>query len=57
MGQVLSRSYDYFFAEFLKEQSLVRLGLFDLNTCVGLRYGIYYDKFRNFSWKLVLDNK
>ena len=38
-GQTLSRSYGRFFAEFLEEDSLVRLGLLDLNTCVGLRYG------------------
>ena len=39
IGQALSRSYGRFFAEFLKEQSLVRLGLLDPTTCVGLRYG------------------
>ena len=38
-GQALSRSYGRFFAEFLKDPSLVRLGLLDLTTCVGLRYG------------------
>src|SRR5215210_188926 len=27
------------FAEFLNQGSLVRLGLLDLSTCVGLRYG------------------
>ena len=27
------------FAEFLDEESLVHLGLLDLSTCVGLRYG------------------
>ena len=37
--QALSRSYGRFFAEFLKDPSLVRLGLLDLTTCVGLRYG------------------
>lgn len=35
-GQALSRSYGCFFAEFLGEHSLVRLGLLDLTTCVGL---------------------
>jgi len=40
-GQALSRSYGRFFAEFLEKQSLVRLGLLDLNTGVGLRYGSY----------------
>ena len=38
-GQALSRSYGRFFAEFLKDLSLVRLGLLDPTTCVGLRYG------------------
>lgn len=38
-GQALSRSYGRFFAEFLKDPSLVRLGLLDPTTCVGLRYG------------------
>ena len=28
-----------FVAEFLNEGSLVSLGLLDLSTCVGLRYG------------------
>ena len=38
-GQTLSRSYGRFFAEFLNEDSLAHLGLLDLSTCVGLRYG------------------
>ena len=37
--QTLFRSYGRFFAEFLEEESLVRLGLLDLTTCVGFRYG------------------
>ena len=37
--QALFRGYGCFFAEFLGEYSLVRLGLLDLTTCVGLRYG------------------
>jgi hypothetical protein len=37
--QALSLSYGRFFAEFLEEHSPVRLGLLDLPTCVGLRYG------------------
>ena len=53
-GQALSRSYGCFFAEFLGDHSLVRLGLIDLITCVGLRYGFYTDKFREFSWKRAL---
>jgi len=32
-------TYGRFFAEFLKDESLVPLGLLDLSTCVGLRYG------------------
>ena len=38
-GQTLSRSYGRCIAEFLSEDSLVHLGLLDLSTCVGLRYG------------------
>jgi hypothetical protein len=37
--QTLSRSYGRCIAEFLDEESLVHLGLLDLSTCVGLRYG------------------
>lgn len=37
--QALSLSYGRCIAEFLNEGSLVRLGLLDLSTCVGLRYG------------------
>jgi hypothetical protein len=37
--QALFRSYGRLFAEFLDEESLVHLGLLDLSTCVGLRYG------------------
>jgi hypothetical protein len=33
-------SYGRFFAEFLEDLSLVRLGLLDLTTCVGLGYGL-----------------
>ena len=38
-GQALFRSYGRYIAEFLNEESLVHLGLLDLSTCVGLRYG------------------
>ena len=38
-GQALSLTYGRFFAEFLEDILLVRLGLLDLTTCVGLRYG------------------
>ena len=40
-GQALLLTYGRFFAEFLGDLSLVRLGLLALNTCVGLRYGSY----------------
>ena len=56
LGQALSRSYGRFFAEFLGDLSLVRLGLLDLTTCVGLRYGFHIHNFRRFSWKLALCN-
>ena len=38
-GQALYRRYGRFFAEFLKDESLVPLGLLALSTCVGFRYG------------------
>ena len=38
-GQALSLTYGRFFAEFLEDLLLVHLGLLDLTTCVGLRYG------------------
>jgi len=37
--QGLSRSYARYFAEFLSSSFLDHLGLLDLPTCVGLRYG------------------
>ena len=37
--QALLRTYGRFFAEFLKEKSLVPLGLLALSTSVGFRYG------------------
>ena len=39
IGQALSLTYGRFFAEFLEDILLVHLGLLDLTTCVGLRYG------------------
>ena len=54
--QILFRSYDRFFAEFLGEKSLVRLGLLDLTTCVGLRYGSFIFMLREFSWKALHKN-
>ncbi len=47
--QALLLTYGHFFAEFLEHLSPVRLGLFDLNTCVGLRYGMLVIKLRSFS--------
>jgi hypothetical protein len=41
--QVLSRSYDRYFAEFLKHGYLERLSILYLSTSVSLRYG--YDTF------------
>ncbi len=49
--QALFRSYGCFFAEFLGDLSLVRLGLLDLTTCVGLRYGFCNTNLRSFSRK------
>ena len=53
-GQALSLSYGRFFAEFLEDLSLVRLGLLDLTTCVGLRYGLVLIMLRRFSRKRAL---
>ncbi len=49
--KALSRSYGRLFAEFLEDLSLVRLGLLDPTTCVGLRYGTALFNLRSFSWK------
>jgi len=56
-GEGLFRSYTRCFAEFLHEESPVRLGLLDLPTCVGLRYGFNISNFRDFSWKLAHLNR
>lgn len=40
-----------YFAEFLNQSSLKRLGIFYLSTCVGLRYGHRCKCIRGFSWK------
>ncbi len=48
-GQILSLTYDRFFAEFLGKNSPVCLGLLGLSTCVGLRYGSFIHNFRSFS--------
>ena len=41
--QVLSRSYDRCFAEFLKHSYLVRLSVLHLPTCVRFRYGYVHN--------------
>ena len=55
-GQALFRSYGRFFAEFLEELSLVRLGLLDPTTCVGLWFGLCIFNLRSFSWKALHEN-
>ena len=52
-GQTLSLTYGRFFAEFLEDLSLVRLGLLDLTTCVGLRYRFHISTLRGFSRKAL----
>jgi len=49
--QALLLTYGRYFAEFLEDLSLVRLGLLDLTTCVGLRYGPNIFNLRRFSRK------
>ena len=51
IGKALYRRYGRFFAEFLEDLSLVRLGLLALTTCVGLRYDLYENILRRFSRK------
>ena len=55
-GQVLLRTYDRFFAEFLNEGSLVHLRLLALFTCVGLRYGYYNPNPKDFSGQIIYLN-
>ena len=52
-GQALLLTYGRCFAEFLGDLSLVRLGLLDLTTCVGLWYGLVTLNLRRFSWKAL----
>ena len=54
--QALLLTYGCFFAEFLEDLSLVRLGLLDLTTCVGFRYGLNLFNLRSFSWKRAPQN-
>ena len=50
------RTYGRFFAEFLNEDSPVRLGVLHQPTCVGLRYGSHTLDSRGFSWRPALSN-
>jgi len=50
------QTYGRFFAEFLEDLSPVRLGLLDLTTCVGLRYGLFILNPRRFSRKALREN-
>ena len=45
-----------YFAEFLNQSSLKRLGILYLPTCVGLRYGYSTVSLRGFSWKLGINH-
>jgi hypothetical protein len=51
--QALSLSYGRCFAEFLSEESLVHLGLLDLSTCVGLRYGRRMPRVSGLFWSVL----
>jgi hypothetical protein len=51
MGAHLLPKLRCYFAEFLNQSSLKRLGILYLSTCVGLRYGHQYECIRGFSWK------
>lgn len=51
--QALSLTYGRFFAEFLKDDSPVPLGLLALSTSVGLRYGDHIVALPSFSRKAL----
>ena len=51
MGAHLLPKLRCYFAEFLNQSSLKRLGILYLSTCVGLRYGHQYECIREFSRK------
>jgi hypothetical protein len=55
-GQAFLRTYGRFFAEFLDEDSPVRLGVLHQPTCVGFRYGHLTISSRGFSRKRALQN-
>ena len=52
-SQALSLTYGRFFAEFLRDDSLVRLRLLASPTSVGLRYGFSVVNLRSFSRKAL----
>src|SRR3989338_8383616 len=54
--KLLSLTYECFFAEFLGEESPVRLALLEPPTCVGLRYGPRASNFRRFSGEALQKN-
>ena len=51
MGAHLLPKLRCYFAEFLNQSSLKRLGILFLPTCVGLRYDHRTDSLRGFSWR------
>jgi hypothetical protein len=51
MGAHLLPKLRCYFAEFLNQSSLKRLGILSLPTCVGLRYGYLTVSLRGFSWQ------
>ena len=55
MGAHLLPKLRCYFAEFLNQSSLKRLGILYLPTCVGLRYGQLLPMLRSFSWKHGID--
>jgi hypothetical protein len=55
MGSPYCELTDSCFAEFLHEESLVRLGLLALSTCVGLRYGFNIPIIEVFLERLLIE--
>ena len=54
-GQAFLRTYGRFFAEFLNEDSPVRLGVLHQPTCVGLRYGFRILNLEAFLGRLFME--
>ena len=52
-GQAISLTYGRLYAEFLKDDLLVPLGLLALSTCVGFRYGDLTIALADFSRKAL----